>query len=696
MTVLVSTLSSNHRQQAAEFKRYAYLGNGWNPLYRWDGRASTAVTAGITGPSQELDSWQPAPTTAAGNCTVGIHVVRYRYLDADTGYVSNPSEEREITVASGAEELTFTIKTTGVAADMQDTSGTDGKANRIVIEMTVVGGSEFFKAAESAPLDDTDSQTLVVDISDATLETQFLPWPEDGNDVPPIAKNIVSHRERLWLFGQVVHSVGNCDVTTNSSDVGEGSTDPDWSADALGDSTATPAKTSSVQWLFQRSGDAVAYEIDHYDESANKIVLAGTNTYQGVTGTDVSYTIFSRANVIWVSRAGYPEQFSPLEFINGPNGELAGDLTAGIGYASSMLFFSLSGMFRIIWDTDPLVDPVQIPVSTKRGALNQRVVIEVEGRVYSMDKLGWHMWDGVFPKHISAPIDDLKNSIDYDNEANFHACWHPELRAIRWFVTYTGDGTYPNHYVQLDVDTGAWGTGEFKQGISESRLVPTADGPVVYYGDENGYTWIADTGSCDGCSEDYSHLTCTTGTSAVIQVVTNALPAGSDLAGCYAYWVEGDEYALITSSTASTISATFTSAPDVGDTIWVGPIPAKLKTMALSARAGIGKVVKSRYLWVIFEPSDSSRTLNVRVYDDYSSTAKTWATGRNDLPGLTWPATSTADWKVDLAAGRRMVRIPIGAEARATIEVEFEIVEPDTYVKIISVELDTTERERPA
>ena len=204
MTLLKSDLSPNHRAYTAEYRRLGYVNNGWDRMVRWNGRAGTAVQAGIEGPSQALDSWTPTPSTAAGDTSPGVHVVRYRYLDSKTGYVSNPSEEREVDVASGAEELTFNINTSGATNIIRST---DAKVDKIVIEMTTVDGPEFFKATEVL----NTASTVVVDIIDADLEVKFLSWPDDGHDPPPVAKYVVSHRERLWLFGQVVHTTGNAD-----------------------------------------------------------------------------------------------------------------------------------------------------------------------------------------------------------------------------------------------------------------------------------------------------------------------------------------------------------------------------------------------------------------------------------------------------------------------------------------------------
>ena len=80
--------------------------------------------------------------------------------------------------------------------------------------------------------------------------------------------------------------------------------------------------------------------------------------------------------------------------------------------------------------------------------------------------------------------------------------------------------------------------------------------------------------------------------------------------------------------------------------------------------------------------------MNARIYEDYSSTKKAWRTGGNNLDGVTWPASSTTDWKVDTSFADGVVDIPIGSEYRRCFEVELEIIEPDVPLEILSIEHD--------
>ena len=692
MTTLSTTTSANHRFHPAEYMHYGYLANGWNKPLRWSGITATTESVGIVGPSTDLNSWQPAMvlgSTGTGDMSAGIHYFRYRYKDTTTGYVSNPSEERTFpagTVSSGQYSVTFPISTSGVTNIIRST---DSKVDRVVLEMTVAGGTEFFSAAEV--LNTASSIVLEWGVTDAAIGVSFLPYPEFGHELPPITKYLVSHRRRFFAFGQVKHSTGTAKFLNTNVDVTKGTTDPDWNDEVLGSATAK----SVVKWYIRRVGGTSEYEIDYYDAGNNKIVLTGgfgeASTPLASNGEE--YTIYSKANTIWVSNPGYPEGYSTLEFLDSPQGEMSGRLTAGVGYGNSMVFFTENTMFKLAWDSGPLIDPFMINLSLKAGAISQRTVVEVDGRIFSMDRNGWHIWSNGLPKIVSRPIDDLLDLIDFTYMENFHACYFPALRAIRWFVCYTGD-VYPKNYIQLDIDSGAWGTGEYKQGISESRLVLEKYGRVrTLLGDENGHVWLGDFGTGDGASPTFSHLVAgglpasPDPTTTVVYTTVTLPEASSGLTGCFVYWVEGAEYRLITSNDFSsfTVGTAFGSAPAVGATFWVGVIPSKLKTKAFSA-SKLAKVKRTKYLTLGFQPTTRAGELNVRVYEDYSAVKKQWRAGGNDLDGVTWPTVAGNDWKVDTSFADGVVDIPIGSEFRRVFEVELELIEPDVPLELFSIE----------
>ncbi len=283
-------LEAGKRNTAAIFRQHAYLANGWGPLRRWDGRDTSILDAGITGPSRVIDSWTPTPTQGGGgSITAGVHGVRYRYLDSDTGYVSNPSEEREFD-ADGSKDAQFTVQANGGGDATKIERSADSKVDRIVIEMTLAGGTAWFKAGE---FDQTDA-TMTVDISDAALSQESLFWPSEGHDPPPVSKYVVSHRGRLWCFGSVTHTTGTVAVTNGSATVTGTSTA--WTTAALGTSGSPP----KFGRAFIRIGsDTDWYEID-FAASATSLTLV--ENYGGSTDSGLAYEIVWRSNNVYFKR----------------------------------------------------------------------------------------------------------------------------------------------------------------------------------------------------------------------------------------------------------------------------------------------------------------------------------------------------------------------------------------------------------
>ena len=54
---LLSGLSLAHRPHFAEYRRHAYMSNGWDPVYRWDGRSATMEPSIVSGFHCALRPW---------------------------------------------------------------------------------------------------------------------------------------------------------------------------------------------------------------------------------------------------------------------------------------------------------------------------------------------------------------------------------------------------------------------------------------------------------------------------------------------------------------------------------------------------------------------------------------------------------------------------------------------------------------
>lgn len=694
MATLYSAVSQGKRARFAVMGRKVYMTDGWRPMQVWNGLAATSSDAGITGPSQAVGAWAPTPSTASGSCTAGTHKFRYRYLNSLTGYVSEPSNEVAIVVAAGAEQLTFAIDTSGSGNIIRSS---DGKVDRIVVEMTLAGGQTFYKASEGLQ----SASTIVVSISDRTLANQTLRWPgrtsaEFGMHlVPPIASHVIAYRGRLFAFGQVVHELGTVALTNGSN--GVTGTGTDWT-----DAVASPVTSSfrnRTPRFFQRAGDATAYQIAEVTLST---ALTLDRNYAGTTGSGLAYKIFTRDNDVYYSLPSFPESFPALNTFPGPEG---GRLRAMIGHQQMLVMFTLSTMERITYTSDPGADGRKLNASTERGAVCQEVVLNVEETLYALDRRGFHSYDGGFPKPISRGIESYVARINFAQEAKFHGCFYPKLRAIRWWVAIDSD-TEPKTYFQFDVDRQVWSVGHREVAVTGSALVPTASGVAVLAVDENGNTWFDDEGTTDGADAlSDAQVRAAVGATTTVIPLRETLPASPALVGVPVWFEELDEARRITAHTTSqiTVNSAFTRAPVFDEKLHLGRIKAKLRTKAFRSRAE-GKH-SARYVYVHYVPLTESRKGRLRIYRNQStSPVSDYELGPNvSLRGVTAPSTGGSDWILDFGpltpstngepGGEGMLRIPAGLGSAQTTEVELELTDADVPVRILGITIDGVDLE---
>lgn len=684
-TALYSAVSAAKRPRLAVHQGKIYAVDGWRPMQRWNGLASATVAAGIAGPDQTPGVWAPTPTTGVGTTTLGTHKFRYRYLDSSTGYVSEPSNEYSATVALNNESLTFAINTSGSGNMIRST---DTKVDKIVIEMTLAGGAVFYKAAEGLQ----SASSLAVSISDVSLANQTLPWPgaraeNIGTHLPPpIASGVLSFRGRLWLFGQVVHSLGTVAVTNASSTItGTGS---DWTS-AL--AKPTPASFANrVVRLFQVVGDTASYEIN---TQASATSAALTATYGGSTLSGLSYRIYTRDRSIFYSEPGYPESFPALNYILGPE---SGPITAMVPHTAALILCSLNGMERFVWTSDPSVDGVKRTIPTSRGAVCPEVVLNVEEVVYGLDRRGMWAFTGEAPVQISRAIETLVQRINFAQEAKFTAVWHPKARQIRWWVALDS-ATEPHHFFAFDVDRKVWSLGYRDFATTSGALVPTSTGSKVLVGDENGFDWYDEEGTTEGCdgASLAQGIVSGTPTTTSVPLTGTTLPTSPSLAGAYAYVESTGESRLIASNTASTLTlaVALTSAPVVGTRVHLGRINALAKTKAF--RSSGGQDHAGRKLVLYFEPlsvvDGVKRRIRVRTYRDWSASAVTLA-NPHSAPVATADGN---DWLVDATLGTGRVNLPLGIGTAAVVEVELEVTDSSVPVKILGLQVEGVDLEPP-
>lgn len=706
--VISATFAAGVRCGITEFQRSIYINNGWTRPRRWDGNWARRTDfsgsdeleevpyMGIEAPPDQAtyDSAESASSDPLGPCDVGVRLMRIRWMDSRTGWVSNPNEAIEFTVSGSSKKVTFDIGNNANEIDPP----TDPKVDTLIIEWTEVGGGEYFVAVQHLYYlaDGTTDGTAVVDISDENLVLEGeLPWEDDGHDLPPLKKEFVAHRERIWGIGNQSYGVGTVATTLNDATVtGTGTA---FSERAIGNTGAPPIEGTKY-FHGSGAGSREFYEIDDY-VSGTVIELKRPIGYANASG--YAYSIVSPNNVVYFSRISEgrtePESWPSDHYIEIPTGNGGGGLVAGVGFGDDMLFFSRDGAWRYAYQDDPR-DGKAFPVPGRRGVINQRCLVLHDGWVYALDSQGVWVYQGGRPEDLARPIAKIYlGDLDFSQSDEWHGAYYPSIRAIRWYCVRTGDSR-PKFYIQLDPLSGKWTTGHEDVAITESvtgRLTLT-EALTVLQGDENGHIWRADAGTVNGGGTVHHPTVIAGSTTTVVECTLASLPADGTLRGVPVYRLSTGEVRVIASHTANdfTVSSAFATPPAAGETIWLGRVRGKLRTKTFSpARSGPAGKQVARFFRFFYQPLSSVRRVLVRVYESNSATAKT-AWGRAKTPrrgNVSFPGTvsgyAASDWLVDLSDAKGFAEIELGANPINAIAVELEVIEPDTALEIWGMEL---------
>lgn len=711
-----ATFTAGLRVSVAEFRRIAYLTNGWDYMRRFQGlwarrnewsgsnEFQEVPYAGIEGPGTGATIFTTAPSASAESAAgagwdTGTHTFRWRWYDESTGWVSNPSNELEVTVAAD-KQLTFTISAAVGSGNIYRPS--DLKVTHYALEATIVSGSTFYLVALIPVTDEAGNftTTYAAEATDAFLAASGLEWEDDGHDVPPVKKHALVHRGRLFLYGDVVYSEGTVATTINSQTVtGTGTL---FRASALGTASTPPIAGRR----FFRSGTFEYYEIESYD-STTQLTLAkewGSSSESGA-----AFEIVGGNGLIYFSRENSPESFPPLNWFGLPTSAAGGNVTAAAAFDQSVIFFTTRTAHRFSWVSDPGEDGQFYPLPGTRGAFSPRVVVVQESTLFAWDHQGAWVYQGGVPIDVSRPIAADLADLDYTYSHLWHAVYLPASRAVRWYVTATGE-TEPKSYFQLDAGRLAsgsivWTTGNLDVACTESHLGwIDRDSPLyVLLGDENSYLWRGDVGTVDGGGA-YHHLTATAGATTLIVPVTDVLPTDGTLRGVAATWVQASgvrETRVVSGHSASAIylATAFSGTPATGDKIWLGRIRALLKTRSFySARSDSKR--GPRYLRIFWTPLSSTRYLLVRAYAANSSTAQSWGVASwrraiNPTPPGKNASYAATDFLVDLSDTEGRIDIPLGSEASWCEAYELEVEEPDVALEIHLIEIDGVESPSP-
>lgn len=660
MTTLKSGLDTAYAGCFAKSQGRLYFVNDFNPMQVVERGDAACADAGIDYPTGTLG----APSQTAGLCTVGVHLVRYRYKNSKSGYLSDPSIAASVTVASVA-TLTFDIGTSGTDI----IRSTDARVDLIVIEMTTAGGSEYYQATTVA----NSATTVAVSVADTSLVLLVTAafYGDFGHQPPPLCSLIVEHRGRLFTWGATERTAtGTFAASTTVSGTG-----------------------FSTEWagrLLQKSGDTAVYRITASTATAITI----SETYAGSTGAGQTFTVFSpNPDLLGWSRAGYPESHKPAEWARRVLQNQA-DKPAGMAsFYNDLYLFGQRTQRRLIYTDDPATGRI-IHVPTEMGLYNQQCLVEANGKLYGFGRSGAWVIEGLLPKHLSRRIDRTVfegnttaglAALDTSKIAQFHGVYEPSERCVYWFYVETGD-TYPKTAMVYDVDRDEWLIREYRQAIRASTLAAGGTNAVrALLADENSSSWYLTADRFDGVPSSMTSgvVTCGVGSTTTVLQVNEAL---GTLTGAMLYHPTTFEERRITSNTGSaiTLASALSGAPSNGTELYVGSIAWKIRTKWES----ISGLSSKQYPYVVLQmvPGSSSGKLTLKFYADYATNPSTFTALSGDTfpPGVTW--TDGASFAtVDLDGGNSdgVITFPVPVRWSRVISAELSQTKPLGALKVI-------------
>ena len=631
---------------------YVYVTSGLDAPLKWDGIKRQFETVGVIAPTTAVSL---APL-GSGSIT-GDYRAYVRFVDGD-GNPSNlsPPSDIETFTSDGA------VVYTAVPVPTEDKV-----VRRQILRNTAGQFLVFYVDVDTTDLTGTTFGSTRTDNQLRTREP-FALFNEDlstflgsRHGLPPNDKPLVAYyQSRLWMYGETAYTAGHVSVTFGSTTVtGIGT---EWT-EAMED-----------RFLYVTGSDR-PHGIESIDEATQTMTLA--TAYVGGTDLFAAYRIRSarnRRHLLYYSDAGLFDGWPSTQALEVASSDDIDDEGTGLVSTQSFLYILQR---RHIYRTTYRVDPARdggIFLAARRGVVNNRSWVNVDGYMYCLDDRGIYRFDGSeSTEDLSASIQDIfyfsrevgELRINWDSAQHFHASHDRADATIRWFVSFSGE-YLPRHAICYNYSTPQWWIEEYPFSMGASCLFKRAQSlPMAAGRYRKVYALMIEHLDIVDAGEGVTRGSVVSSARRSLTVSSGTVFPMAGVVGAPIAIVEGrgkEQWRLITSvsGTRINVNTPWTESPDSTSTYQIGAFPWSWKS---------GWVPWPVYEWnqprrvnLGFEPSETPNKLSLRLYQDYAREPIDWS--------LSWPRNPSdtshvetevdePDVEVDLQQPRGFARLTI-------------------------------------
>lgn len=227
---------------------------------------------------------------------------------------------------------------------------------------------------------------------------------------------------------------------------------PTW-PDGTNDNIVTGFNLVAVVGLTVAEDAAETYTDNTADSALANITLS---PFLGAPPVDLEF-VYTHNNRIWgvkEDRLSCSDALNPDNW-NPENQWLVGDeagqsLTCLVHQNDVLLAFKRTGMFAILYDTDPREEMFIQPVLKTRGCLNPKCAVDASGQTFILDSQGVYVFEDL--ARITPVSGKIQEFIDRMNPAAFETFSAVTLPDRVIFFVALDDDTQPQHALVFDLN----------------------------------------------------------------------------------------------------------------------------------------------------------------------------------------------------------------------------------------------------